>query len=121
MEGVSCSVWVSSTHSPQPTPSASPKTKQLSSANNQCYDRDVKKTPSIKLIATLITSVLVFSGCEMLDQITGDFFKSVDNVKKEAEKIQTNLKDTRESIDRKIQKVENVVNAVGDLQKELKN
>lgn len=95
--------------------------KYLSSANNQCYDRHVKKPPSIKLIATLITSLLVFSGCEMLDQITGDFFKSVDNVKKEAEKIQTNLKDTRESIDRKIQKVENVVNAVGDLQKELKN
>ncbi len=81
----------------------------------------MKQTPSITLIALLATSLLVFSGCEMIDQITGDFSKSVDNVKKEAEKVQTNLKDARENVDRKIQKVENVVNAVGDLQKELKN
>ena len=57
----------------------------------------------------------------MIDQITGDFTKSADNVKKEAEKIQTNLIEAKDSVDRKIQKVENVVNAVGDLQKEFKN
>lgn len=81
----------------------------------------MNKNLPIKLIALIATSLLVFSGCEMIDQITGDFSKSADNVKKEAEKIQTNLKDAKDSIDRKIQKAENVVNAVGDFQKELKN
>lgn len=63
----------------------------------------------------------MLSGCTIIDQITGDFTKSADNVKEEAAKIQTSLIDAKENVDRKIQKVENVVNAVGDLQKELKN
>lgn len=75
----------------------------------------------IKLIALFASSLLVLSGCTIIDQIAGDFTKSADNVKKEAEKIQTNLIEAKDSVDRKIQKVENVVNAVGDLQKELKN
>ncbi len=75
----------------------------------------------IKFIALFASSLLVLSGCTMIDQITGDFTKSADNVKKEAEKIQTNLIEAKDSVDRKIQKVENVVNAVGDLQKEFKN
>ena len=75
----------------------------------------------VKFIALFASSLLVLSGCTMIDQITGDFTKSADNVKKEAEKIQTNLIEAKDSVDRKIQKVENVVNAVGDLQKEFKN
>lgn len=81
----------------------------------------MNKPLSIKIIALFLASFLVLSGCTIIDQITGDFSKSADNVKNEAAKIQTNLKDAKDSVDRKIQKVENVVNAVGDLQKEFKN
>ncbi len=76
---------------------------------------------SIKFIALLASSLFVLSGCTIIDQIAGDFTKSADNVKKEAERIQTDLIEAKDSVDRKIQKIENVVNAVGDLQKELKN
>ncbi len=76
---------------------------------------------SIKFVTLFASSLLVLSGCTIIDQITGDFTKSANNVKKEAEKIQTNLIEAKDSVDRKIQKIENVVNAVGDLQKELKN
>lgn len=75
----------------------------------------------IKFVTLFASSLLVLSGCTIIDQITGDFTKSANNVKKEAEKIQTNLIEAKDSVDRKIQKVENVVNAVGDLRNELKN
>lgn len=80
----------------------------------------MKPTKQFKLIAIFTAAMLVFSGCELVDKIKGDFLKSVDNVKKKTEEVKKEINETRESIDRKIQKTENLINAANDLQSEFK-
>lgn len=52
------------------------------------------------------------SGCSKLESLRTD-------VQQQANQVKANITETKQNIDRKIQKVENVVNAVGELKKEL--
>jgi|GEM_PF-2755726 gas vesicle protein len=80
----------------------------------------MKPAQKIKLVALATAVMLVFSGCELIDQIKGDFLKSAQNVKKKTEEVKKSIDQTRESIDRKIKKTENLIDAVNDLQSEFK-
>ena len=74
----------------------------------------------LKFAIIFTASIALLSGCAVIDQIKGDVTKSAENVTKKTEEVKNQLMETRENIDRKIQKAENVVNAVGELQAELK-
>ena len=77
-------------------------------------------TSSSVVILVASTVMLTLSGCALIDQIKGDFVKSADNVSKKAADVKQEIIQTRDSIDKKIQKAENVVNAINDFQTELK-
>lgn len=86
----------------------------------RCYYRCVKQSIGIKLITISVASILLLSGCDQVDQLKGSFLKSADNVKKQTEEVQNNLKAATDNVNRKIEKAQNVVDAIGDLQDELK-
>ncbi len=75
------------------------------------------------LFIFLIASSLLVSGCSKLESLKKDVQQGASNAaqqaQKQAESVKANITETKQNIDRKIQKVENVVNAVGELKKEL--
>ncbi len=68
-------------------------------------------------------TALFASGCSKLEALRTDVQKTTANViqgaQKEAIKVQTGIVETKQNVERKIQKVENLINAVDDLKKEL--
>ncbi len=74
-------------------------------------------------ISLLIASSLFLSGCSKLESLRTDVQKSTADVAKQAQAqvgaVQKTVTETQQNIDRKVQKVQNVVNAVDELKKEL--
>lgn len=77
------------------------------------------KTP---LLILFITTALLVSGCSKLEALREDVQKTTANVvesaQQEATKVKNGVVETKQNVERKIQKVENLVNAVDDLKKE---
>lgn len=71
----------------------------------------------------LIASSLLLSGCSKLESLRTDVQKSTADVTKQAQAqvgaVQKTVTETQQNIDRKVQKVQNVVHAVDELKKEL--
>ncbi|MBP7898471.1 hypothetical protein KAZ92_00785 [Candidatus Gracilibacteria bacterium] len=71
----------------------------------------------------LVASSLLVSGCSQLESFRTNVQQGASSAAKEAQKqvenTKTSILETKQDIDRKIQKVQNVVNAVDDLKKEL--
>ncbi len=69
-----------------------------------------------------ITTTLLVSGCSKLEALRENVQKTTANVvqgaQQEATKVKNGVIETKQNVERKIQKVENLVNAVDDLKKE---
>lgn len=74
------------------------------------------KSPFLILV---IASSLLISGCSKLDSFKKNVQDSVTSVGKQADQVKANITETKNNVDRKIEKVQNVINAVDDLKKEL--
>lgn len=82
------------------------------------YHRAVK----IRILILCIVITLLVSGCSKLEALRTNVQKTTANVIEGAQESAIKVKDgfveTKQNVERKIQKVENLVNAVDDLKKE---
>lgn len=78
------------------------------------------KTP---ILILCITTALLVSGCSKLEALRTNVQKTTANVIEGAQegaiKVKDGFVETKQNVERKIQKVENLINAVDDLKKEL--